>query len=106
MAIEQGTATVALTTEERTWRVEIYCEKNEDPLVRAHRQVTRSLADGTVISTENNATVERRQSQVHDETFTAAGVTVTGDQLAALISQAADQWRAQDVANAAPPPGA
>lgn len=102
MAIEQGTETVSLTSEERTWRVEIFTDKGIDPLVRVHRQVIKSTADGTILSVQDNAIVERLQSAVMNDSFTAAGVTVTGAQLAALISQAADQWRAEDLA--APPP--
>jgi hypothetical protein len=39
-------------------------------------------------------------SNVAEDTFMAAGVTVTGAQLAALIAQVADQWRAEDNAAA------
>jgi hypothetical protein len=102
MAIEQGTETVAVTSEERTWRVEIFTDKGIDPLVRVHRQVIKSLADGTVLSIQDNAIVERLQSAVMNDSFTAAGVTVSGAALAALISQAADQWRAEDLAAPAP----
>jgi len=67
-----------------------------DPTVRAHRQTVRADSNGTVLSVDNNAIVERQASAVAEDSFTAAGVTVTGAQLAALISLAADQWRAED----------
>lgn len=102
MAITQGTETVALTTEERTWKVEIFCDKGTDPTVRVHRQLVKSDPSGAIVGIENNATVERRQSQVAESTFTAASTTVTGNQLAALISQAADQWRTEDLNNQTP----
>ncbi|MGB6080199.1 MAG: hypothetical protein WBF99_12145 [Xanthobacteraceae bacterium] len=112
MAIEQGAETVTLTVEERTWRVEIFCEKGEDPTIRAHRQTVRSGGSGSVLSVENGALVERRSSAIQGDTFTAAGVTITGAQLAGLIAQAADQWRSEDLATLAvqpvdaPPAGA
>ncbi|MBN8960584.1 MAG: hypothetical protein J0H71_05585 [Rhizobiales bacterium] len=98
MAIEQGTETVTVTLEERTWRVEIFCEKGEDPTIRAHRQTVRSDAGGNLLSIVNCATVERNSSTIQGDTFTAAGVTVTGAQLADLIAAAADQWRSEDLA--------
>lgn len=98
MAIEQGTQTLAVTTEERTWKVEVFCEKGADPIVRIHRQLVRTNAAGEVLSVDNNATVERRQSEVGADSITATGVTVTGNQLAALVSAAADQWRTEDLA--------
>jgi hypothetical protein len=102
VAITQGTETVALTTEERTWKVEIFCDKGADPIVRVHRQLVKYDPSGAIVGIENNATVERHQSQVAANTFTVAGITVTGNQLAALISQAADQWRTEDLNNQTP----
>lgn len=104
MAIEQGTETVTVTVEERTWRVEIFCEKGEDPTIRAHHQTVRSDGNGNVLSIENGAIVERRSSAIQGDTFTAVGISVTGAQLAELIAQAADQWRGEDLAEAEPSP--
>jgi hypothetical protein len=101
MAITMGTETVALTIEERTWRVNIETPRGEVPIVTVFREIIRADASGAVVSREVGPVASRAADAVAADQFTADGVTVTGAQLAALIAQAADQWRQADIAAAA-----
>lgn len=94
MATEQGTETVTVTKSTRTWRVEIFCERGNDPVVRAHREIIRVGDDGTVLSAERGITVDRLLSQIADEDVDG----ITGAALAGHIAKRADLWHEQDVA--------
>lgn len=99
MAIAQAETTLTLAGEDRTWRVEIFCEKGEDPIIVVHRESIRA-ADGDVIARERGATVHRTGSGVAADSFTVGSVTLTGAQLAAFVAAAADQWRTADLETA------
>ena len=106
MAIDQGTATLAVTTQERTWRVNIETQRLTDPVITAYRQVVRTAADSSIVSIENAPTTQRSASAIAAETqtFTPATVgVVTGAELASLIAARADMWREQDIAAHATP---
>jgi hypothetical protein len=104
MAIDQGTATIAVTSQERTWRVNIETPKGADPVVTAYRELVRTGPDGAIISKEMVGSTERAASQVATEMqpFTpAVPGQVSGTELAGLISARADMWRLADIAAAA-----
>lgn len=102
MAIEQGTETIAVTSQERTWRINIETAKGADPVVTAFREVVKTAADGSVISHEAASSAERKLSTVLKETITVPGTAtvLTMAQLAATIAATADQWRTEDIAAA------
>lgn len=100
MSITEGTETIVLTIEERTWRLEIFTDKGVDPTVRAHREVVKTDASGNVISRETGVTVNRSLSQFASQSFTVAGKSYTGAEIANLISAVADTWRQEDIAAA------
>lgn len=102
MAIDQGTETVSISTQERTWRINIETPIGQTPTVTAFREIIKSDGGGTIFAREIGIEVSRLADAVAAETFTAAGATVTGAQLAALISKAVDQWRQQDIDAAKP----
>jgi hypothetical protein len=102
MAIEQPETTLTLSGEERTWRVEIFCEKGQDPTIVAHRETIKSDANGNVVTRERGVTVRRTGSGVATDTITVGNLTITGAQLAAVVAAAADKWRSYDLANPAP----
>lgn len=98
MAIDQGTETVAITTEERTWRITIDTPKGADPTVTIHRQTVRSTPDGSVLAVDNiNNPIRRSLSTIAKEEITVDGVTLSGVQTAAFLSAWADMWRQQDI---------
>jgi hypothetical protein len=97
MAIELGDETLTLTKSERTWRVEIFVEHGDDPIIRAHREVVMTDADGKVSSRDRAIpTVERRLSAIAGKTY--AGLT--GAELAGAIAAWADGLRQEDIAAA------
>lgn len=102
MAIDQGTATIAVTSQERTWRINIETPMGADPIVTAFRQVVKSAADGSVIAIDNASPAQRSLSSVATEnqpfTPSVAG-QVSGAELAALVASRADMWRAADIAS-------
>lgn len=100
VAIEIGTEAVAVTTQERTWRINIETPSETVPAVTVYREVVKSDPSG-VISKMQGITVTRQANFVVGDNFSADGITVSGAQLAALIAQAADQWRQEDVGEAA-----
>jgi hypothetical protein len=98
MAITQGTETVALTIEERTWRLEIFIEKGTDPTVRAHREVVKTDAAGNVVAKDPSAVVERQLSKVASQSFAIGGKTYTGAEIANVLAAVVDTWRQEDLA--------
>jgi hypothetical protein len=104
MAIDQGTATIAVTSQERTWRVNIETPKGADPVVTAFRELVRTGPNGEIISKEPIGNTQRSASTVATEMqpFTpAVPGQVSGAELAGLISARADIWRLADIAAAA-----
>lgn len=88
------TKTVKLTGEERTWRVEIFCEKGDDPLIRAHREIVQVNAAGEVVQRDRSVGyVDRHLSAIARQKV--AGLT--GAKLAETIADWCDTLRAEDV---------
>jgi hypothetical protein len=104
MAIEQGTETVTVTSQERTWRVNIETAMGADPVVTAFRETIRTASDGSVISKEPAGSTERRLSAVETQSFTVNGKAYTGAEIADIIAAVADTWRQQDIAAVAEAP--
>jgi hypothetical protein len=97
MAINLGTETLDVTKSERTWRVEIFCERGNDPIIRAHRETIWIASDGTLLRSERGVTVDRSLSQIATESHDG----LTGAQLAGAIASRADFWRQQNIDAAA-----
>jgi hypothetical protein len=103
MAIDQGTATIVVTSQERTWRVNIETAKGADPVVTAYRELVRAGPDGAIISKEPIGDTQRSASAVATEMqpFTpAVPGQVSGAELAGLIAARMDMWRLADIAAA------
>ncbi|MBW7968107.1 hypothetical protein [Bradyrhizobium sp. BR 10289] len=98
MAITQGTETIAVTTQERTWRVNIETPIGVDPTVTVYRETVRTAADGTLISRDGGVPVTRRLSEVAAKSYSIGGKTLTGAEIAGLIASVADTWRQEDIA--------
>lgn len=101
MAIDQGTATLALKTEERTWRINIETPKGGDPVVTVHREIVRTGPDGAIISRDPAGTVQRGLSAVATESHKVGGHTYSTAEVAGVIAAMADAWRQEDIAAAA-----
>jgi hypothetical protein len=98
MAIDQGATTIAVTTQERTWRVNIETPKGADPVVTVYREVVRTGPDGAVISKEMSGTASRGLTAIAAESHTLNGKTLTMAELAGFIALIADAWRTEDIA--------
>jgi hypothetical protein len=100
MAIDQGTATLTVASQERTWRVNIETAKDADPIVTVYREKIMTAPDGSVISREEAPSTARSLSAVADQAITVPGTSIvlTVAQLAAAIAATADKWRKDDIA--------
>src|SRR6266481_2831970 len=99
MAIKADDATVTLTRQERTFRVEIFCEKGNVPVIRAHREFHSASADGKHFTSDRDVHhVTRLLTDFADKPMTFQGVTMTGAQLAGFIADAVDAWSVEDKA--------
>lgn len=101
MAIDQGTSTLIVTSQERTFCVNIETPKDTDPIVTVFRQVVKTAADGSTIAIESAPPARRNLSAVMAETQPFTPSTqgmVTGVELAALVAERADMWRTEDIA--------
>lgn len=67
MAVEIGQKTITVIQEERTWRIECFCEDGTDYTLRAHREVLTKDQDGNLISQERGKSVSRQVSQITDD---------------------------------------
>lgn len=97
MAINQGTETVEVTTQERTWRINIETAKGADPIVTAYREIIKTGPGGVIISKELVGSVERSLSAVAGQIFTIGGQSYTSAEIATVIAVIADIWREEDL---------
>jgi len=97
MAIDQGTETIAVNTQERTWRINIETQRGVDPVVTAFRETVRTGPDGEVISKEISGNTSRALSAVAAQAFTVAGKSYTSAEIAVVIAMIADTWRQEDI---------
>lgn len=105
MAIDQGTKTIAIASQERTWRINIETPRGADPVVTVFRETVSTDPDGNVIANEKSVVVTRALSAIADKSYSVGGVSLTGAQIAGIIAGVADAWREEDIANPAPEAG-
>jgi hypothetical protein len=100
MALDIGSEDIGtLSIKERTTEIVIRTPLGADPHISVTREKVWIMPDGvTAVKREGVRQVQRNASAILAQSFTAAGATVTGAQLAALIAAAADTWRQEDVA--------
>lgn len=94
MSTPLGSETITVTKQERTWRVECFCEDGADYTMVAHREILSLAADGSVVASERGKTVRRSVSQVSTETDSM--------QMLGLVKAICDRWAAEDAARVAP----
>jgi len=97
MAIDQGTATATIASQERTWRVNIETALGADPVVSIYREEVKTV-NGALLSKTPNAVVTRSLSATASQSFTVGEKTYTMAELATVIAAAADTFRAEDLA--------
>lgn len=104
MAITLDTA--SLTRKEYSWRIEIFAEADDpDPEIVIHREVRSLNAAGAMVGALNRSVppVRRRLSTVTAQSFATldGAKTMTGAELASLLTKAGDDLRQEDIAAAA-----
>lgn len=97
MAIDLGTENVVVTSQERTWRINIETPLGGDPVVTVFREMVRTAADGTVISKDTANRVSRSLSAAAAQSFTVEGKNYTTAEIAGVIATVADVWRQEDI---------
>lgn len=105
MAIDQGTATLSIATQERSRRIIIDTMKGTDPIISVIREVVKTAPDGTIVATDPAPGAVRYLSHIMKETQPFKPATdgvITALELAQLIAARADMWREYDIANPAP----
>ncbi len=101
---EELESNVTISTRESIARVELFTDAAKHPddwELRAHFEVGAYTAQGQLIgpTTFGSHRVERKFGAIKNATVSAAGVTVTIAQLAALIQAGVYAFRAEDIAN-------
>jgi hypothetical protein len=103
MAIDQGTETLTVKTQERTWRINIESAMDTDYVFTVHRETVKTDPAGIVVSKVSNAiVVTRGVGAIADQEYVVGGQTYTTQEIANVIAEMADTWRKEDLA--APPP--
>lgn len=100
MAIDKGTSTITMKSQERTWRINIETPMNVDPTITIWREIVKTDSDGSLISKEQSVGVGRAFSAVGAQKVTVprTSVVLTLEQLAETIAEIADMWRKEDIA--------
>ena len=108
MAIDLGSQTLTTTRQERTWRIECFCDDGTDYKLVAHREILTKDQDGNIISMERfQPSVVRTVSQIQNEAdalqFLGLGKTLC-DRWAQEDAQAAAAEAAAQAADTPPAP--
>jgi hypothetical protein len=99
MAIDQGTEQATINKKDRTWRVELFIADDDTNQLRFHREVraTNTATNSFTSDKTSIPVVVREQSQIATKSYTAGGVTATGQQILALVNKMSDTERQVDI---------
>jgi hypothetical protein len=97
MSIAIETSTIEVSIEERTRQISISTPKGADPTLAIYRERVSSTSDGTILGIEQVGVVERSLTDVAATEFAAAGMTLTGAQIASILASIADQLRREEM---------
>jgi hypothetical protein len=76
----------------RSWRVEIFCEKNSPYDIFFHREKVMQINNGPKILVENLPTISKGLNNVVTQEVTVNGLTLTIAQIAAFVAAVGDAW--------------
>jgi hypothetical protein len=100
MAIDQGNTTTTQNIVDRTWRIEFFVDEDDTVQIRCHRELrAKDTTSGKVVSRDRTAVpiVQRASPQIATKSYTAGGVTATGQQLLQLLNKMSDTERQVDI---------
>ncbi len=92
MAIDLGTSTVTLSSQERTWRINLETPLGQDPTITVYREDIKKDGNNAIVSQENAKMLSRNLSAVASEAHTVGDKTYTLAELATVIAAVADAW--------------
>lgn len=99
MATTPTSESLTITTQERTWRLQIECPFNADYVLQAFRETIRSV-DGEVLSKTDAGQIVRTLSGAADDEVTLeSGKTITIHEMAEALVKHIEAWRAEDLAD-------
>jgi hypothetical protein len=102
MAKDLGSQTVTIVKQERTCRVEIFCDLGNVPIVCFHRQIIMDDGVKPIISSEGGRIITRSAKELAEMSVKVGNATYTGAELAAVIAAFGDAIAAdQDAKNEA-----
>jgi hypothetical protein len=94
-------ATVTLTKKEYTWRIQIFAEAGQEPVIEFLRETRLVDAQGNVVGPpdRNVPSVTRRLSQVAARSFATmdGSKSLTGAELMGLFAKGGDDLRQEDL---------
>lgn len=101
MAKHIDSSPLTVTTERRTWRINIEAAKGASPVLTAHRELIRTV-DGEVIARDQNAgTVVRALAAVASEEIELQdGTVLTPAQIAEALVGLIEGWETEDETHA------
>ncbi len=100
MAIDLGNVTATANKVDRIWRIEFFVDDSDVIQIVMHREIrAKDTATGALISRDQSAirNTTRTSSQIAGKSYTAGGVTVTGQQLLQLLNKMSDIERQVDI---------
>lgn len=96
MAIDQGNESLTLAKSDRARRIEIWIDDADSVMLKIEREVIYKL-NGVIQYRRGVTTTERTQNQIAAKSYTAGGVTRTGNQILMLLNKLADDERTVDI---------
>lgn len=98
MAIDLPDDTVTLKRKDRSWRVEFFIDDADGLQIVAHRERIGRVG-GKIRERERAGEVRRDADAVLAKSYTAQGITATGQQIIALVNKMIDVERQYDLDN-------
>lgn len=100
MSIDGGTVTQTINRVDRCWRFEAFIDDDLSQQLRFHRELRgKDTVSGVIVSRDQKSltTTARITAQIATTSYTAGGITATGQQILQLINKMADVERQIDI---------
>src|SRR5262245_20429684 len=100
MAIDQGTSTVTTQKSDRCWRVEMFLDDDLIQQLRFHREIrAKDTTTQAIVARDRTsiAPTQRTSDQIKTKTYTASGITATGQQSLLVVNKMTDDERQWDI---------
>jgi hypothetical protein len=96
MAIDLGTETVTMNKKDKSTQAMMILDVNDVANLRFFRELLYT-SGGVVKMREPLPEVQRTQTQIASKSYTAGGLTATGQQILALLNKMSDDERQIDI---------